>query len=106
MESAPVSGYAALSVFVVANGMTPDVKAAFRQRPHLVDNAPGYRRMEVLSPVDRPDEIWLLTFWSDQASYETWHHSHQYRESHRGIPKGLKLVPGATKITGFEHVCS
>ncbi len=103
---APAHTFAALSKFVVANGMIAEVKAAFRNRPHLVDAAEGYRRMEVISPLDRPEEIWLLTFWADEASYRKWHHSHLYRESHRGIPKGLKLVPGETKISHFEHVCS
>ncbi len=99
-------GFAALSRFVIANGMTAEVKEAFRKRPHLVDDAPGYRRMEVISPLDRPEEIWLLTFWSDEESFRTWHRSHLYHESHRGIPKGLKLVRGETRVTHFEHVSS
>ena len=99
-------GFVAVSRFVVANGMTPDVKAAFRTRPHLVDGAPGYVRMEVMSPLERPEEIWLLTFWTDEASFRAWHHGHRYRDSHQGIPKGLKLVPGETRMTYFEHVGS
>jgi heme-degrading monooxygenase HmoA len=106
VEPAPAPGFVALSRFVVANGMTAEVKAAFRNRPHLADSAPGYQRMEVISPVDRPEEIWLLTFWTDEASFRAWHHGHTYRESHRGIPKGLKLVPGETEIRHFEHVGS
>jgi heme-degrading monooxygenase HmoA len=105
-ESKPASGFVALSRFVVANGLTTEVKDAFRKRPHLVDNTPGYHRMEVISPVDHPKEIWLLTFWTDEASFRTWHHSHLYHESHRGIPKGLKLLPGETSIRHFEHVAS
>nr|MDQ3418841.1 antibiotic biosynthesis monooxygenase [Acidobacteriota bacterium] len=73
---------------------------------HLVDGAAGYLRMEVLSPSERPEEIWLVTFWTDEASFRTWHHSHLYHESHRGIPKGLKLVPGETEVRTFEHVAS
>jgi heme oxygenase (mycobilin-producing) len=102
----PAPGFVALSRFAIANGMTTEVKEAFRHRPHQVDSAPGYRRMEVISPVDRPEEIWLLTFWSDEASFRAWHHSHAYHESHRGIPKGLKLIPGDTCIRHFEHVSS
>lgn len=84
--------------------MEAAVKAAFRARPHLVDDAAGYVRMDVLSPTDAPNEIWLITHWTDKSSFESWHHSHLYRESHRGIPKGLKLVPGETKIRHFEYV--
>lgn len=106
MTSTSLFGFASLSRFVIANGMEAEVKAAFRQRPHLVDGAAGFLRMEVISPVDHAEEIWLLTFWTDEVSFRSWHHSHLYRESHAGIPKGLKLVPGETKITCFEHICS
>jgi heme oxygenase (mycobilin-producing) len=99
-------GFVAVSRFVIANGMADEVKAAFRARPHFVEGAPGYRRLEVLSPMDRPAEIWLMTFWSDEASFQAWHHSHAYRESHRGIPKGLKLLPAETQMMHFEHVSS
>jgi heme oxygenase (mycobilin-producing) len=97
-------GFVALSKFVVANGLTDAVKQAFVQRPHLVDGAPGYLRMDVLSPVDRPSEIWLITFWTDAESYRRWHRSHLYKQAHRGIPRGLKLMPGETLIREFEYV--
>jgi heme-degrading monooxygenase HmoA len=64
-----------LSQFKVANGMTAQVKNAFLNRPHQVENAPGFLRLDVVSPVDQPDEIWLLTYWNDLASYEQWHKS-------------------------------
>ncbi|MBC8039938.1 MAG: antibiotic biosynthesis monooxygenase [Opitutaceae bacterium] len=104
--STPGSTFVALSKFVVANDKTAEVKEAFRQRPHLVDTQPGFVRMEVFSPLDRPEEIWLVTYWTDAASFDLWHHSHLYHDSHKGIPKGLKLVPGETRIRRFEHVAS
>lgn len=42
--------------------MTAHVKAAFVHRPHLVENAPGFVRLDALSPLEEPDEIWLLTY--------------------------------------------
>ena len=105
-ETSPGGGFVALSRFTVVNGMTAQVKKAFVERPHLVDEASGFLRMEVLSPKDEPDTIWLLTWWCDEKSFEAWHRSHLHQESHRGIPKGLKLDPKATEIRYFEHVCS
>ncbi|MEO8452109.1 MAG: antibiotic biosynthesis monooxygenase [Gemmatimonadota bacterium] len=105
MSSPPAPGFVALSKFVIANGLTAEVKAAFRQRPHLVNSAEGFVRMEVLSPLDRPEEIWLITHWTDAHAFDRWHHSHSYRQSHQGIPKGLKLVRGQTELQRFEHVC-
>lgn len=99
------AGFVALSRFTVT-GMSDEVKQAFRQRPHRVDAASGFLRMEVLSPFDAPNEMWLITYWHDEASYRAWHHSHLYKESHQGIPKGLRLVPKSVSIRFFEHVAS
>ena len=87
----------ALSRFTIANGMAEEVRAAFRDRPHLVDAASGFLGMEVMSPFDRPAEIWLVTRWADEPSYRNWHRGHTYHEAHKGIPKGLKLVPEARR---------
>jgi heme oxygenase (mycobilin-producing) len=107
--SATVQGagtFVSVSKFVVANDKTAEVKKAFRDRPRLVDEQPGFLRLEVLSPLDRPEEIWLVTYWTDAESFRLWHCSHLYQEAHRGIPKNLKLVSGETEIRHFEHVCS
>lgn len=98
--------FVALSKFVVANGMETEVKAAFRARPHLVDSADGFVRMNVLSPKDRLSEIWLVTYWKDEESFRRWHKSHMYHESHKGIPKGLKLIPSETEMRYFDLVSS
>ncbi|MGB8129983.1 MAG: antibiotic biosynthesis monooxygenase family protein [Candidatus Angelobacter sp.] len=95
-----------LSKFKVANGMTPEVKQAFLNRPHQVESASGFIRLDVVSPHDQPDEIWLLTYWSDFSSYEQWHKSPAHHESHHGIPRGLKLDPASTQVRVFEHICS
>jgi heme-degrading monooxygenase HmoA len=102
MQSSPA--FMALSKFKVANGMSDDVTAAFMARPHLVDDAPGFLRMEVVSPVDTPEEFWLLTYWTDEESFKTWHKSHLYRDSHKGIPRGLKLDPSATQVRYFRRI--
>ena len=90
--------FVALSCFTIANNMSDEVRAAFRDRPHLVDRAPGFIGMEVMSPLGTPAEVWLLTRWQDEESYRTWHRGHDYRASHLGIPAGLKLVPGSAQI--------
>ena len=101
----PATAFIALSRFTVANEMTEQVKRAFVERPHLVDEAPGFVRLEVLSPMDNPDEIWLFTYWTDEHSFKVWHHSHLYHKSHKAIPKGLKLVPKSASLRYFEQVC-
>ena len=98
--------FAALSRFVIANDMDLAVKAAFRERPHHVDSFPGFVRLDVLSPEENPKEIWLITYWTAREHFEQWHRSHLYRDSHAGIPKGLKLVPKSVRLSFLEHVAS
>ena len=62
--------FVALSRFVVANGMEEAVRAAFSERPHRVDQAPGFLRMEVLRPEGHPEEFWLMTWWQEEASFD------------------------------------
>ena len=100
----PSGQFCASSRFVVRNGMEEQVRQAFVDRPHRVDNAPGFCRMEVLRPLENPEEFWLMTWWTDEAAYVTWHKSHDYRESHAGIPKGLKLVSGSVQIRRLELI--
>jgi heme-degrading monooxygenase HmoA len=95
-----------ISKFRVANGMSAEVKQAFVGRPHLVESAPGFIRLDVVSPSDAPNEIWLLTYWENLTLFQRWHKSAAHKHSHKYIPKGLKLDPTATQIRIFEHVCS
>ncbi len=96
--------FIALSQFTVVKGMAEPVIDAFMSRPHLVDKASGFIRMEVLRPSSTPEEFWLFTWWENEASYLSWHRSHAYHASHEFMPKGLKLVPGSAKITLLEMV--
>jgi len=98
--------FVALSRFTVGNEMSGQVKEAFRNRPHLVNQASGFQRLDVISPADNPDEIWLITYWTDEESFTSWHRSHRFREVHQWIPKGLKVVPRSAKLQSFHHICS
>jgi len=84
--------------------MGKEVRDAFRLRPHFVDSAKGFIRMEVANPTDSDQEFWLLTWWQDERDFQDWHRGHSYTDSHAGIPKGLKLDPKRTKITYLEVI--
>ncbi len=94
--------FVALSRFTIANDTVDDVRDAFCRRPHLADAAPGFLGMDVMSPLDDRAEVWLTTRWCDERSYRTWHRSHAYHKSHKGIPKGLRLVQGSASVRLFE----
>jgi heme-degrading monooxygenase HmoA len=98
--------FVVLSKFTVAdsNGMTDSVKRAYVARPHLVDNAPGFVRLDVISPVDVPDEIWLLTYWAAETDFTSWFKAHHFKESHSNVPKGLKVVMAKNGLQYFNHI--
>ena len=52
--------FVALSWFTVANGMADQVKDAFINRPHLVDTAPGFLRMQVITRATIPARYGFL----------------------------------------------
>ena len=94
--------FVAMSTFVVSNGMELDVKDAFCNRPHMVDDVDGFIRMEVMNPIDEPEEFLLLTYWQDEACWKQWYHGHSDKDSHKGIPNGLKLDGKRTKIRYYK----
>jgi heme oxygenase (mycobilin-producing) len=53
--------------------MEAEGKAVFRARPHRIDRTTGFVRREVLYPLDRPQEIWLMTHWRSAEDYRTSH---------------------------------
>lgn len=87
-----------LSRFRVANGMAGEVATAFRTRPRLVEDAVGFRGLEVFCDADDGSVFYLLTRWTDFDCFRAWHGSDAHRRSHKGIPKGLKLDPAFTKV--------
>lgn len=97
--------FVAVSHFTIANETHAAVADAFLQRPHRVDSCPGFVRMEVWNPADDPRRFMLVTWWQDAASFHAWHHSHAWKEAHCGMPKGLRLVSGSTRIEHFERLC-
>jgi heme-degrading monooxygenase HmoA len=107
LPSAPAStlaSSAALCRFVVANGIEAELKAAFRGCPKIVGRAAGFVCGAVLCPLEGPREICLATQWRHASDYRAWHHGYSYRDSRRGIPKGLKLVDRDTSIREFDAV--
>ena len=98
--------FVVISKFMVdnRNGMTESVKKAFIARLHNVDKIAGFVRMEVLNPVENPDEIWVVTYWTEQSSFDAWHESQHYKDSHTAIPAGLKLMPNKTEMMFFNHI--
>jgi heme-degrading monooxygenase HmoA len=94
--------FLSISQFTVANALDDEVRKAFLHRPHHVEKAPGFIRMEVANLSLDSKVFWLMTWWDTAESFENWHSSHAFKASHAGIPKGLKLDPKQTALIQLE----
>jgi heme-degrading monooxygenase HmoA len=93
-----------ISQFKVANDMEQEVREAFLARPRLVDDVVGFLGIEVFTDTEDSSAFYLVTRWTDVQSFRAWHGSDAHHQSHRGIPKGLKLAAGYTHVTHLERL--
>ena len=93
-----------VSRFKVEGAWEGAVRQAFLDRPRLADHSPGFLGMEVFTDAVDPALFYLVTRWTDQASFDAWHESDAHRLSHQYMPKGMKLVAGFTQVSRLERL--
>ncbi|HEX9453393.1 MAG TPA: antibiotic biosynthesis monooxygenase, partial [Candidatus Binatia bacterium] len=64
----------------VAQGHEADFEKRFEGRARLVENMPGFVRLEILRPV-KSDYYIVLTHWQDEASFRGWTDSSEFKEA-------------------------
>lgn len=69
----------------VAKGQEKEFEARFEGRARLVENMPGFIRLEILRPLKSEYYI-VLTHWQDEASFRGWTDSAEFKEAHRNRP--------------------
>jgi len=70
----------------VAKGHEKEFEERFEGRARLVENMPGFVRLEILRPI-KGDYYIVLTHWRDEASFQAWTESAEFREAHRNRPR-------------------
>lgn len=96
--------FIAISRFRVNNGKQAEVHDAFVNRPRLVEDAPGFRGLEVYRDAQDESAFLLLTRWADEASFVSWHRSPAHGAAHTHLPSGLKLDPSHTELVTAQRV--
>lgn len=96
----------ASSQFRVANGTQATVAEAFANRVGLVDCQPGFLGLEVFTAAGDDALFYLVTRWTDEVSFNTWHHSKAHRESHAAMPRGIKLEKERTRLQVMNRIAS
>ncbi len=69
----------------VAKGQEQEFEKRFEGRARLVENRPGFVRLEILRPL-KGDYYIVLTHWQDEASFRAWTESEEFKEAHRNRP--------------------
>jgi heme-degrading monooxygenase HmoA len=67
----------------VAKGQEKEFEARFEGRARLVENMPGFVRLEILRPL-KSDYYIVLTHWQDEASFHAWHRNRPRAEIFSG----------------------
>jgi heme-degrading monooxygenase HmoA len=75
--------------------------AAFRQRAHLVDGAPGFVDLQVWRSDRDPGEIVMVSRWRDRADFKAYMKSADHRVSHERIDPQLQSL---IKLEALEHL--
>ena len=60
--------------------------------------------METFTGREDPTVFYLVTRWTDSSSFQRWHHSAAHHQSHRFIPKGLKLDSTYTQLLELDRI--
>ncbi len=89
----------------VASGWEAQFEERFRQRAGQVDKQPGFVRMDILRPVDEDSPYVVLTTWEDEAAFENWVGSEDFKLAHRNpLPK--EAFDGEGRLERHEVVVS
>lgn len=98
-------------MFIVMNRfpVNPDYAGQFEtriaNRPRLVEQQPGFIRVQLLRP-DRPDLPYIvLTMWETRADFEAWVNSPDFTAGHAGSRTlGGEVFTGPNQVEAFEVV--
>ena len=69
----------------VAAGHEKEFEERFEGRARLVENMPGFVRLEILRPL-KSDYYIVLTHWQDEESFRARTESAEFKEAHRNRP--------------------
>jgi heme-degrading monooxygenase HmoA len=93
--------YVSLSRLRVEDERADDLVAAFRNRAHLVDDAPGFVDLEVWRSDRDPCEVIMVSRWRDRDSFRRYMRSREHAVSHGRIGADLEA---AISLQRLEHL--
>ncbi|MDQ1536092.1 MAG: diguanylate cyclase [Actinomycetota bacterium] len=92
------------STISVPQAGTSTLEDAFRNRLGAVENAPGFRGLEVWSADTGTGPYEMVSWWACLADFQAYMRSDDHRRSHARIPRGENR-PRAVSVRRFTVVC-
>jgi len=89
----------------VASGWEEQFEERFRRRAGQVDKQPGFVRMDILRPVDEDSPYVVLTTWEDEAAFDNWVGSEDFKLAHQNPLPG-EAFSGEGRLERHEVVIS
>lgn len=98
--------FIAMNRFRVVKGQEDAFEAVWRNRKTHLDDVEGFRSFHLLrGPAGEGHTLYAShTVWSDQAAFEAWTRSEQFRAAHKDAGQNKPLYEGAPIFEGFEAV--
>ncbi|MFL5863895.1 MAG: antibiotic biosynthesis monooxygenase family protein [Solirubrobacteraceae bacterium] len=85
----------------VAPGRAQELVSPFRDRAHLVDQAPGFLNLEVWQNDRDAGELVMVSHWTDRESFKSYMQSDAHRRSHDRIDPELHAE---IRLEALEHL--
>ena len=93
--------YVSMSRLRVAASESGALVDAIRRRAHLVEAAPGFIDLEVWRSDRDPEEVLMVSRWTDRAAFTAYMRSDEHKVSHARIDPALQA---AIKLERLEHL--
>jgi heme-degrading monooxygenase HmoA len=103
LDRAGSAGYVSMSRLHVEGDRADELVDAFRDRLGKVDDADGFRGLQVWRSDRDGDELVMVSFWRDRAAFSEYMRGADHRESHDRIDPGLQA---AIRLQRLEHLTS
>lgn len=98
--------FVAMNRFRIVPGAEEAFEAVWRSRKSRLDEMDGFVDFHLLRGPARDDHTLYAshTIWRDQAAFEAWTRSEQFREVHKGAGANKPLYLGHPDFEGFTSV--
>jgi heme-degrading monooxygenase HmoA len=98
--------FVAMNRFRVAPGSEDAFEEVWRNRKGRLDEMDGFVEFHLLRGPTRDDHTLYAshTIWKDEAAFEAWTRSEQFRDAHKRAGAGKALYLGHPELEAFTSV--